>query len=163
MTSIPYQLVDVPDGWTGWIRGRVVGEAELLAPLSKRPCVYYHLLAKNEDDLAAAGQLASLAPIAIDDGTARAVVEPTGAFVHVAYDVTSTVRSGELLARLGVEGPYLLREGILERGQILTIHGRCLRDVDRDPRRVAHYRSGPPVLVRVAGAPEVRLWITEVD
>ena len=47
MTKVPSQLADVPDGWVGWIRGRIVGDAPLVAPLSTRPCVDDDLLAKK--------------------------------------------------------------------------------------------------------------------
>lgn len=159
----PYKLVDVPDGWVGWLRGRIVANPPLVAPLSGRACAYYHLMAKDDDDHAAVGVEASTTPIVIDDGTARAVVEPDAAFVHVVYDVLERVRDGALLTRLGVEGPYLLREGVLEPGQWISIHGQCTRDVDRDPRRVSDYRSGPPTLLRIGRGARVQLWVSEVD
>lgn len=163
MTVTPYALADVPDGWVGWIRGRIVDGATMLAPLSSRRCAYYHLLAKGEHEHAAAAQEASSPAITIEDGTGRAIVEPAGGFVHVDYDVVSVYSAGELLTRLGVPGPYLLHEGVLEVGQWITVHGRCLRDVDRDPRRVADYRSGPPSLIRVGRGARVKLWVSEVE
>ena len=163
MIPTPYRLADVPDGWTGWIRGRVTGEASLVAPLSRRRCVYYRLLAKAEEDLAAIGQRAAGTTLLLDDGSGRAIVDVTGAYIQLVYDVVDMVRDSDLLRSVGVRRPYLLREGVLEVGQELVVHGRCMRDVDRDPRRMRDYRSNPETLVRVLGAGHVRLWVTEVE
>ena len=163
MIPTPYRLADVPDGWTGWIRGRIAGADTLVAPLSSRRCVYFHLLAKADDDMAAIGQRAGGGPLTLDDGTGRAIVDLAGAYVHVRYDVIEQVQDSALLRSVGVRRPYLLREGVLEAGQELVVHGRCQRDVDRDPRRMQDYRSPPPTLVRIVRGAQVRPWVTEVE
>ena len=164
MTTFPYRLGDVPDGWTGWIRGRITGAPGLVAPVSGRPCVYYQVLVQAE---LARGSLATESetePVILEDGTGRALVEPARGFVHVVYDHVLERPTRALLARYRIDRTdVIVREGVLEVGQWVSAHGRCLREPDRDQRRIGGYREGPPTLVRVGGGGPIQLWLSEVD
>lgn len=138
---------DVGTEATGWVRGTVIGEAPLQAPLSGRHCTYYKIVVEARDDhgwkriaYESRGQSFEL-----DDGTGIAIVDPEGSQVEVDYDrqyeVVPNVRLqqvvAELMRRLALPEatPLIIREGVLAPGEVVAVHGRLVREADPDPAR----------------------------
>ncbi len=163
---------EVPDGWTGWVRGRLIGEAPMIAPLSQRPCAYYkvvvekvHLLNWERIAYEARGQ-----SFLIEDDSGRALVDPEPALVEVDYDrhleIDGRARLPqavvELLRRFNVVGePLIVREGVLAIGEVISVHGRMVIEIDDDARLAASYREGPPRRLRVRSPGRDRVFISE--
>jgi len=147
---------------------RIVGTVVVLegrtveAPLSGRPCTYYEaLLEKTSDELTfdlwkvAARETGGVA-FAIDDGTARAVVDPDLARTILCKDVIGAAGSFALpnereqafLARHALpEDAWMVRrlhryrEGVLEVGERVAVVGVVVREADPDPAAQRGYRD----------------------
>jgi len=149
----------------GWVRGSVIGEAPIVAPLSGRACTYYKIVVEARDGLSwkrvayeARGQSFEL-----DDGTGIALVDPGDAQVEVDYDHQYELRPdarhtqpiAELARRFKLPDEVLiLREGVLQVGEVVAAHGRLLLETDPDPSRG---RSR----IRVVGAGRERVFLSE--
>ena len=149
----------------GWVRGKVIGDAPITAPLSGRACTYYKVVVEARDGLGwkrvayeARGQSFEL-----DDGTGIALVDPGDAQVEVDYDkryeITPDARISQPLAELArrfklPDEAVVIREGVLEVGEIVAVHGRLMLVVDPDPTRG---RSR----VRVVGPGRERVFVSE--
>lgn len=159
-------IAAVTDGAVGWLRGAVIGEpAPIAAPLSGRPCWYYKIVVETPAGLdwrrlayEARGQ-----SFEIDDGTGVALIDPEGAQVEVDYDRTVEVAPGarlvqplaELVRRFKLpDGALVLREGVLETGEVVAVHGRLVRERDPDPSRRGSR-------LRVVGAGRERVFVSE--
>ena len=160
---------DVPDDWTGWVRGRLTGDAQLVAPLSQRPCAYYKLVVERINPqpepperiaFQARGQ-----SFVIEDESGRALVDPDLALVEVDYDRQLEIDGRgrlpqsvvELLRRLDVVGEkVIVREGVLAIGEIIAVHGRMVHDVDDELGAV-----GRPRRLRVRSPGRDRVFISE--
>ncbi|MBK7196430.1 MAG: hypothetical protein IPH80_28450 [Myxococcales bacterium] len=99
----------------------------------------------------------------IDDGTGVALIDPEGAQVEVDYDHAVEVAPGarlvqplaELVRRFKLpDATVVLREGVLEVGEVVAVHGRLVREADPDPTR-------PGPRVRVVGAGRERVFVSE--
>ena len=163
--TAPIAIGSVTAAGVGWLRGTLIGDAPIAAPLSGRPCWYYKIVIEAHDGLAwkrlayeARGQ-----SFEIDDGTGIALVDPEGAQVEVDYDHRAEVVPGgrmvqslaELLRRFRLpDAPVVLREGVLAVGEVVTVHGRLVREDDPDPARGGSR-------LRVAGVGRERVFVSE--
>lgn len=156
---------DVGAEATGWLRGRVIGEAWLVAPLSGRACTYYKIVVEARDGLGwkrvayeSRGQSFEL-----DDGTGIAIVDPEGSQVEVDYDrqyeygparrVQQPV--AELARRFQLPAEdVIIREGVLGPGETVAVHGRLVREADPDPTRASSR-------LRVVGPGRERPFVSE--
>jgi|JI10StandDraft_1071094.scaffolds.fasta_scaffold00739_31 hypothetical protein len=169
MTATATPIADVPGATTGWVRGRLIGDAPIIAPLSGRPCWYYKIVVEQVGAIVGDDGGRRLAYEArgqsfeIDDGTGVALIDPEGAQVEVDYDHAVEVMPGarlvqplaELVRRFKLPAaPVVLREGVLEVGEVVAAHGRLIREVDPDPAR-----QGPRV--RVVGVGRERVFVSE--
>ena len=167
-------ILEVPDDWTGWVRGRLVGEAPLVAPLSQRPCAYYKLVVERQHPIPqpteriayqARGQ-----SFMIEDDSGRALVDPDLALVEVDYDRQLEVDGRgrlpqsvvELLRRLDVVGEaVVVKEGVLAIGEVVAVHGRMVREADDDLARAATAGAPPARRLRVRASGQDGVFISE--
>lgn len=166
---------DAGDDWVGWVRGKLVGDASLVSPLSQRHCAYYKLVVERvhppptpSERIAyqARGQ-----SFVIEDDSGRALVDPDLALVEVDYDRQLEVDGRgrlpqevvELLRRLDVVGEnVIVREGVLAVGEVVVVHGRMVREADDDAARAgAPSKDGPPRRLRVRAPGRDRVFISE--
>lgn len=164
---------EVPDDWTGWVRGRLIGDAQLVAPLSQRPCAYYKLVVeRNHPQPQPPERIAFQArgqSFVIEDESGRALVDPDLALVEVDYDRQLEIDGRgrlpqpvvELLRRLDVVGErVIVREGVLGIGETVAVHGRMVHDVDDDIGTVGSAGARPRRL-RVRSPGLDRVFISE--
>ena len=92
-----------------------------------------------------------------------ALIDPEGAQVEGDYDHAVEVAPGarlvqplaELVRRFKLpDATVVLREGVLEVGEVVAVHGRLVREADPDPTR-------PGPRVRVVGAGRERVFVSE--
>ena len=158
---------DVGTDAVGWLRGTLVGEAPIAAPLSGRMCWYYKIVVETAEadgrDWKRVAYEARGQSFEIDDGTGIALVDPEGAQVEVDYDrdvevlpATRMVQPlAELVRRFKLpEGRVIFREGILAVGEVVAVHGRLRREPDSDPQRGSSR-------LRVVGAGRERVFVSE--
>jgi hypothetical protein len=165
MTAAATPIALVPGTTTGWVRGTLIGDAPLAAPLSGRACWYYKIVVETPGgrDWKRLAYEARGQSFEIDDGSGVALVDPEGAQVEVDYDRTVEVSPGarlvqplaELVRRFKLpDGTVVVREGVLEVGEVVAVHGRLVREVDPDPARRG-------ARVRVVGAGRERVFVSE--
>ena len=150
----------------GWVRGTVIGDAPIIAPLSGRACTYYKVVVEAPDGYGGWKRLAYEArgqSFELDDGTGIALVDPGDAQVEVDYDrlyeLGPAARVIQPVAELArrfklPDELVILREGVLEVGEIVAAHGRLLLEADPDQARG---RSR----VRVVGPGRERVFVSE--
>jgi hypothetical protein len=109
-------------------------------------------------------------PVTVDDGTGRALVDPTAARIDVDIDTTSksgtlddpTEAEAAFLQRHGQKGAGWLfnkrlryREGVFEVGERIAVMCQPVREPDPDAaaRAVAGYRDPAPTRLRIGGSP----------
>ena len=113
-------------------------------------------------------------PFLIDDGTGRALIEPTDAHVSLVADVTlgddvnladPSDRARMFLARHGVSsGIKRLRfeEGIIEPGEVVAVAGAGMREPDPDgAASMTGYRDLPATRLRLSATPRAPLYISD--
>jgi hypothetical protein len=165
---------DLREGRTGRVVG-VVGDGETLqAPFTGRSCVFYEASVEEYRSSGKTGSWRQVVreargvPFVLDDGTGRAIVDPSGA--RVAVDLDMTTRSGtfddatpveeEFLTRHGLRSTGWVfnkslryREGVIEVGETIAVMGQGVREPDPDAvGKVGGYRSGPPTRLRLGGS-----------
>ncbi|MCP4445970.1 MAG: hypothetical protein GY811_11585 [Myxococcales bacterium] len=174
------------DGKTGKIVGRLsyLGEP-LRSPLTGRPCAFYEIIVeeyKNHLGLTSGGwqrviRDAQGQDFLIDDGTGRAIVDPTDPEVVITIDAQTssgmtddpTVREMDFLKSHGFVGKGWVfnktlryREGILESGESVAVMGRGTLEPDPDGANgVTGYRDGPPMRVRLRSSSKRPLLISD--
>jgi hypothetical protein len=166
---------DFPDGSAAKIAGRLSCLAPpLTAPLSRRPCAYWALWGQFPDPLdrelffASDGQ-----DFLIDDETGVACVRIAEAAFAITRDCNVDPAelpdpSDELkrvIRRQGVSWStvhqeLLLREGVLEPGELVTVFGRGRREPD--PRTPSGYRDAPPSWLVLDTPPEGTLIVSDI-
>lgn len=165
---------EVPHDWTGWVRGRLVGDAQLVAPLSQRPCAYYKLVVeRNHPQPQPPERIAYQArgqSFVIEDESGRALVDPDLALVEVDYDRQLEIDGRgrlpqpvvELLRRLDVVGEkVIVREGVLAMGEVVVVHGRMVHEADDDLGTAASGSEQRPRRLRVRSPGQDRVFISE--
>jgi hypothetical protein len=165
---------DVGDDWVGWVRGRLVGDASLVSPLSQRPCAYYKLVVERvhpqPQPVERIAYQARGQSFVIEDESGRALVDPDLALVEVDYDRQLEVDGRgrlpqevvELLRRLDVVGEkVIVREGVLAIGETIAVHGRMVRELDDDAARAIAEPGGPARRLRVRAPGRDRVLISE--
>ncbi|MBK9033223.1 MAG: hypothetical protein IPL61_18450 [Myxococcales bacterium] len=167
MIEAPSAIGSIERDGVGWVRGTLIGDAPIAAPLSGRPCWYYKIVVEMPEDGVGWTRLAYEArgqSFEIDDGTGIALIDPEGAQVEVDYDRRFEVAPGarvvqavaELVRRFRLpEGLVVLREGVLAVGEVVAVHGRLVPERDPDPTRGG-------TRVRVTGAGRERVFVSEL-
>ncbi len=165
---------ELGEGRTGRLVGQV-GEGDTMqAPFTGRTCVYYEAAVEEYRSSGKTGswrqvvrEVRSVAFV-LDDGTGRAIVDPSGA--RVAVDIDMTTRSGtfddatpveeQFLTRHGLRSSgwvfnksFRYREGVIEIGETIAVMGQGVREPDPAAvGKVGGYRSGPPTRLRLGGS-----------
>jgi hypothetical protein len=176
-------IAEFPEGTPARIVGRVEEGEQLTAPLSGRPCVFYDAIVQQYRSSGRSGSWHTVIresrgiPFALDDGTGRALVDPTAARLAVEKD--STTRSGTFddatpteeafLARHGLRSQGMIfnkrlryREGALEIGETIAVCGIAVREPDPDAAsRATGYRDALPTRLRLTSSPKLALLISD--
>ena len=176
-------IAEFPEGAPARIVGRVEDGERLTAPLSGRACVFYEAIVEQYHSNGKSGSWRTIireshgVPFALDDGTGRALVDPSGAQLAVEKD--STTRSGSFddatpveesfLARHGMQSKgWMLnkrlryREGALEIGETIAVCGLAVREPDPDgAARATGYRDALPTRLHLSSSPKLPLLISD--
>jgi hypothetical protein len=156
--------------------GRVIGEVHPLervleSPLTGRACVYYVATVEERD--VRWGAWTTLvterkgAPFLLHDDSGRAIVEPGGAEVALAFPIRS--RSGTFDDATPAEEAFLARHGhasktwglrrsiryteaVIEPGAMIAVLGAGVREPDPEARPAEGYRSAPPTRLRLTSS-----------
>jgi hypothetical protein len=176
---------DVAESTSARIVGRVAEfDPPIRGPLSGRTCVYYEAVVEEYRSSGKSGSWREIikerrgVPFIVDDGTGRAIVDPT----HVKLDLHADQKSksGTLDDATPVEEEFLARHGkkssgwvfnkklryseaAIEIGEQVTVLGRSLREPDPDGvgAGAGGYREGPPTRLRLAGVPDAPVLISD--
>lgn len=167
-------IAELREGRTGRIVGRVGDGETLQAPFTGRSCVFYEA---SVEEYRSSGKTGSWRQVVreamgvrfvLDDGTGRAIIDPSGA--RVAVDLDMTTRSGTFDDATPIEEQFLTRhglrstgwvfnkslryrEGVIEVGETIAVMGQGVREPDPDAvGKVGGYRSGPPTRLRLGGS-----------
>jgi hypothetical protein len=147
-------IAEAPDARLVRIRGKVVGELPLRAPLSGRPCAYYfvgiHAAPYNRRNT---WKFADAMPFAIADETGRAEI-PGRAEHEVPGDRHVQTKLGSLaphlqaaIGRLGVAiadtTEVTLYEGIIGEGDEIDVTGAGMRRLAADDASERGFRDRP--------------------
>lgn len=167
-------IAELDEGRTGRLVGTVGDGATVQAPLTGRSCVFFEATVEEYRSSGKTGSWRQVArevggmPFVLDDGTGRAIVDPTGA--RVAVDLDMTTRSGTFDDPTPVEEQFLqrhglratgwvfnrslrYREGVIEVGETIAVMGQGVREPDPDAvGKVGGYRVGPPTRLRLGGS-----------
>jgi len=173
-------IAEVEEGAEARVVGRIVGGEAFAAPFTGRSCVYLDLeieehTGHSAQPWAPIAQEVRGVPFTIDDGSGRALVDPTGA--SIAIDRDAGLRSApldttrpdviEVLRRLGVDERaqrrrLRYREAGLELGEPVAVVGVGVREPDPDAvADAAGYRDGPPTRLRFGGSARHPIVITD--
>ena len=180
-------LAELPEGVVARVVGRAAQLTEVLeAPLTGRPCVYYKVTI-TRPLLNLGGTLAHEergVMFALDDGTERAVVDPTNCLVDLVVDERDasgadhrpTGREQVLLSRFNIEqkewpaarqGPqipldrdFVYREAIIGVGEEIAILGRGMR-LDADAVSNAAYRGTQPIRLHMSSSTDHPMIISD--
>ena len=166
----PTPVRDVVAGTLCRIEGRVVARETIEAPITGRRCVCFRATARRlvadvglYADREDAGVLFEL-----DDGTGRAIVDPTGAWVEVRPDHSlphGTERTKAWLLRIGRRGLLYQElhwgEGVIVDGARVSVMGLAHRE--EAPDGAGSYRDGTvPTRVSMAGSRRLKLHVVQV-
>jgi len=167
-------IAELGEGRTGRLVGAVGDGPTLQAPLTGRSCVFYEATVEEFRSSGKSGSWRQVArevdgvTFVIDDGTGRAIIDPTGA--RVAVDIDMTTRSGTFDDATPVEEQFLIRhglrasgwmfnrtlryrEGVIEIGETIAVMGQGVREPDPAAvGKVGGYRTGPPTRLRLGGS-----------
>lgn len=172
-----YALAELPEDTLGRVCGAIApfGDEVLVAPLSGRSCVYYHVVVDVlrgatwdlEEETLEQGM-----SFVLDDRGARAVVDPQHATVSAEYDYIEhgrksrpSKRAKELVARLGLYAiqwsDMRLREAVLGVGEVVAVVGAGVREADPDAGPAAGYREAGATRLRLTGTKRFPLAISD--
>jgi hypothetical protein len=174
-----HTIAEFPDTTLGRIIGRAGVETEqLVAPLTGRPCLYYVATVLEQQGKAMRTVIEERrgVPFVVDDGTGRAIVDPTPSETRLLLDVDARSTSGTFddpteaerafLARhdqRGTRGRFnrglCYREAVVEIGETVAVLGVGEREPDPDAPP-GDYRSQPSRL-RVRGTPAAPVVISD--
>lgn len=165
----------------GRLRGLAVPlGAPLRAPLTDRPCVGYELRIsehRNDETIELVHEV-RWAPFLLDDGTGRALIDPSvapvtwlvGAIVTqsgLADDATPAERA--LLARYrqaaeagGFNRSLTYVERAITVGELVSVRGHGVREADPAPAAASLTRGAPPTRLRLVTTPATPLAISTV-
>jgi hypothetical protein len=168
-------------------RARVVGAARTLegmleAPLTGRACLYYVITVEQHHSTGRSSYWKTIireergVTFLLDDGTGRAIVDPSAA--KVALDVDGRGDSGTFdepneretafLQRHGTSGQGWVfnkrlryREAVIEVGETVAIVGEGVREPDPAAAPEAAYRGDQPTRVRMTSSARFPLLISD--
>lgn len=115
--ALPFSIAEAPEGEVVRLEGRVVEGETLVAPLTGRCCVYYVATIEEYDRYGGLGakwpervRETRCVQFAIEDGTGRAIVDPTDARIDATID--RFTESGLFHDPSPIEVAFLERHGL---------------------------------------------------
>jgi hypothetical protein len=178
-----FPIGQLPEGKAG----RVIGDAHplaetLTAPLTGRACVYYIAKVEQHHSTGKSSYWKTLVkeergvPFVLDDGTGRAIVDPTSAEIALDFDSKST--SGTFDDADEIERAFLerhhqtsqgwvfnkrlrYREAVIHVGERIAVLGEGVREPDPDAAPSGDYRGAPPTRLRLTSNPRFPLVISD--
>ena len=172
-TKLPVvSIADAAEGVVVHLVGVIAPGETIEAPLSGRACVHYELeilgAARGQNRIRP-GVATRLPPrvrearsvaFAIDDGTGRALIDPSGArfTIQISERQMRLGEPSEVHRRLASlhgmrDGADLFREGVLGVGARVAVIGMVVREPDPDgAARAAGYRGDAPTRLRLGGS-----------
>lgn len=155
-------LAELPEGTAARIVGRAEAiEDTLEAPLTGRPCLYYTAIVEVSDgkDWREIIREDRAVMFMLDDGSARAIIDPSSSKVALEFDGNSD--SGVLDNPNEREQAFLdahntagrrrvfnrslrYREAVIEVGETIAIFGAAVREPDPTAQPEAAYRGDAP-------------------
>ena len=135
------------------IVGRVGDRAELVAPLSRRPCVASDMVLFDAQTGDRVARVLRAGTFLLDTGTETALVDARGAFVRVTYDHRMDERDRAKLDESVIPGEVHAQrlmgdEGIIGPGEYVLVIGVVERPTASDE---AGYRNLADSRIRIAG------------
>jgi hypothetical protein len=185
MRALPRQRVrDVAEGTIARVVGTVESSAPLVSPLSKLPCVYWHIVVEESRPTAKGGSVwhpfledEQRIDFAVRDATGEAWVRVANALPLVVADgkaSSSHFRAAppELEAFLASHGTSGLvwttprklrcREAVVAVGETVSLAGLAHWERDPDgPTGERNYREGAPLRLVLSSPPRARLILTD--
>lgn len=178
------ELATLPENTFARITGMVRPfDSRLLeAPLSGRLCVYYAVKVMSAYGPARSQSLTEIGgehegmSFQLDDGTARAVIDPAHARIDAAFDFETESKGAfdadekqrTMLARLELgrrdwwkTDRVLYREAVLEADELIALYGAATREPDPDAAPTGMYRDGGPLRLRFTGTAKYPLVISD--
>ena len=166
---------------------KVVGRAlplveTLHAPLSGRPCVYYHVVVEERRQHGKSGHWKTIiketrsVAFVLEDDSGRAIVDATAARVALDFDARSTSGTFDnpteaeaaFLARHGQSGQGWIfnralryREAVIEIREPIAVLGAGTREPDPDAAPAAAYRGEAPTRLRLTSSRTYPLVISD--
>lgn len=162
---------------------RIVGKADALddvleAPLTGRTCLYYTAIVEvsegqNWREIIREDRAVMFT---IDDGTARAIVDPSRSKVALDYDgksssgtfdkpnerETAFLEAHKTASKHGLFNRNLrYREATIGVGDTIAIFGAAVREPDPDAQPEASYRGDPPTRLRMTSSPKHPMMISD--
>jgi hypothetical protein len=172
-------LADLPEGTPA----RIVGKADVLedtleAPLTGRRCLYYTAIVEVSDgrDWREIIREDRAVMFLIDDGTARAIVDPRESKVALDFDGASAsgtfdnptereqafLDEHETSSRHGRFNRNLrYREAAIGVGETIAIFGAAVREPDPSAQPEPSYRGDPPTQLRMTSSRKHPMMISD--
>jgi hypothetical protein len=178
-----WQIAELPEDTLGKVTGqaRVLG-GTLVGPLTGRPCVFYIATVQQRRSNGRSTYWRTIitesagVPFMLEDGTGRALVDPTGAEVALDFDGNSSSgtfhdadpRQEAFLAKHGTKSAGWLfnkglryREAMIEVGETVAVMGSGVREPDPDAPPEEAYRGAPRTRLRLTSSPKYPLVISD--
>jgi hypothetical protein len=174
-------LAEVPEGTPA----RIVGKAEVLgdtleAPLTGRACLYYTAIVEVSEGRKWRQIIREDRALLflLDDGTARAIVDPSRSKVALEFDGRSAsgtfdnptereqafLDANKIASRHGLglfNRSLRYREAIIGVGETIAIFGAPVREPDPNAAPEAAYRGDAPTRLRMASSPKYPMMISD--
>ena len=172
-------LAELPEGTAGRIVGRAGSIEDILeAPLTGRKCVYYTAIVEVSDgpNWREIIREDRAVMFTIDDGTARAIVDPRNSKVALSFDGSSdsgtfdnpTEREQAFLDAHETSGMHgklnrnlRYREAVIELGKTIAIFGAAVREPDPTALPEPGYRGDAPTRLRMTSSPRHPMLISD--
>jgi hypothetical protein len=176
-------LAELAEGTSAHVTGKAEGlDDPLEAPLSGRRCLYYVAIVAVSKGRSTRQLIREErgVPFILDDGTARAIIDPSGCKAVLDFDSRSssgtfdnpTPRELAFLlkhgasARDGILGYFNrdlhYREAVIEAGERIAIIGEAVREPDPDGTPEAAYRGDAPTRLRMTSSVKQPMIISDI-
>ncbi|MBL8626625.1 MAG: hypothetical protein JNK64_35380 [Myxococcales bacterium] len=175
--AVRASMATAPEGARVHLVGTIADGEHLLAPISRRPCVYYAVAI--EEEVGTTWQVVytdqRAVPFVVSDGTGRALIDAAGAEIEVDAGRRTGTLDRAALEALGAAAPIRLhgnsalrgprlryREVAFPLGATLAVIGAAVREPDPDAiKAVTGYREGPPTRLRLGRSAAHALWLSD--
>lgn len=179
----PWLLRELPEDTHGKVVGRARVLRETLAgPLTGRPCVYYIATVEQQRSTGRSTYWKTIitesrgVPFVLEDGTGRAIVDPSGA--QMALDFDGNSKSGTFndadpnqeafLQRHGQSSEGWVfnkslryREAMIEVGETISVLGSGVREPDPEASPAGEYRGAPATRLRLTSSARFPLIVSD--